>query len=190
MVGSLHYIWIIAVLKLINVNKRLQCLFFQTGLPHIESGQQALYNPTYIASQLNMEASYLSWEEIGSRVASSSYISSGMSMLSQPGMDLLTSSYASQCQHYYTMENQLFWKSWVKTFNHPSKYQVSYILPFMVLVHLVLSIHISGRTCLKSLQPYNSHFALLDRGFFVPIVKGLVRDFPVDCVLKGLHHCF
>ena len=79
-------------------------------------------------------------------------------------MDLLTSFHTTECQHYYTLEMPLpLGVFGLNTFNHPWKFQVSYMFPPPSLVPLVPS-HISVRTCQRLTQTFDSGGTMLDGG--------------------------
>ena len=116
------------------------------------------------------------------------------------GVDLFASLCTNQCQLYYTLEKPLPLGSLgLNAFNHPWKFQMSYIFPLPALIPLVLS---------KFLEEYvTNQFRLLilvapcwmeapqlptllivleDLSHWCPMVKDLITAVSVGKVLKGL----
>ena len=97
--------------------------------------------PAYIPTHLNVEADYLSWDQILlelhllPQVAQAAFHFWGL-----PEVDLLASSHSTHCQHYYTLESPLpLGDLELNAFNCPWKFQVGYVFPPPTLVPLVLS---------------------------------------------------
>ena len=97
--------------------------------------------PAYIPTHLNVEADYLSWDQLLPewhllpQVAHAAFCLWGL-----PEVDLLTSSHSTQCQHYYTLETPLpVGALGLNDFSNPWTFQVSYVFPPPALVPLVLS---------------------------------------------------
>ena len=90
--------------------------------------------PAYIPTHLNVEADYLSQDQLLlewhllPQVAEVAFCLWGL-----PEVDLVASSHSIQCQHYFTLETLL------NAFSHPWTFQVSYVFPSPALVSLVLS---------------------------------------------------
>ena len=144
LVRWLPCISITALQNFICVITVVQCLLsFQSGLPDIESNQQAQY---YSYSSIH---SYTS--QCGGQLSIPGSVASGVALLPQmtqaafqlwdlPEVDLLASSCTTQYQHYYTFETPLpLGALGLNAFNHPWKFQVSYVFPPLALVSLVLS---------------------------------------------------
>ena len=104
----------------------------------------------YIPTHLNVEADYLSWDQLLPEwhllphVAQAAFRLWGLSEV-----DLLASSHSTQCQHYFTLKTPLpLGALGLNAFSHPWKFQVSYVFPPLALVPLVLSNflaeHVSG----------------------------------------------
>ena len=97
--------------------------------------------PAYIPTHLNVEADFLSQDQLFPewhllpQVAQAAFCLWGL-----PEVDLLASSCSTQCQHYFTLETPLSLGALgLNAFNHPWKFQVSYVFPPPALVPLVLS---------------------------------------------------
>ena len=104
----------------------------------------------------------------------------------------------NQCQHHYTLDNQLPQETlWLKTFNHPSQFQLSLCLFSFCLSSSSLA-QVSGGTgrfrfliiTTTHLMETSWHLMVLnilkDIPHWCPIIIGLIRDVSVDWVLKGL----
>ena len=97
--------------------------------------------PAYIPTHLNVEADYLSWDQLLlewhllPQEAQVAFCLWGL-----PEVDLLASSHSTQCQHYFTLETPLpLGALGLNAFSHPWTFQVSYVFPPPALVPLVLS---------------------------------------------------
>ena len=117
---------------------RLVCCILNLARRHGTTHVQA-----YILTHLNVEDNYL----LQGRLVQECYLPSCVAQVmfqlsSQLELDLLTSPFTDQCQHYYTLGNPLPLGAALgfNTFNHPWIYQVCCTLPPSVLVSLVLSI--------------------------------------------------
>ena len=96
--------------------------------------------PAYIPTHLNVKANYLSWDwmlpewHLLPQVGQAAFCLWGLLEV-----DLLASSYTTQCQHDYTLESPLaLGLLGLNAFNHPWMFQVSYMFPLPALVPLVL----------------------------------------------------
>ena len=107
--------------------------------------------PAYLPTHLNVEANYLSWDQmllewhLLPQVAQAAVHLWGL-----PEVNLLVSSCSTQCQHYYTLESPLpLGALGLNAFNHPWTFQVSYVFPPPALFPLVLSMflaeHVKGQ---------------------------------------------
>ena len=157
--------------------------------------------PGYIPSHLNVEANYLSWNQmllkwhLLPQVAQAAFHLWGL-----PEVDLLASSHSTQCQHYYTLESPLpLVGLCLNAFNHPWMFQVSYVFPAPALVPLVLfkflAEHFKGQLrCLILVAPCWMEAPWLPTGLNMladisqwrPIIKVLIVDVSVGHVLKHL----
>ena len=97
--------------------------------------------PAYILTHLNVEADYLSWDQLLPEwhllpeMAQAAFC-----LWSLPEVDLLASSPPTQCQNYYTLETLLSLGALgLNAFSHPWIFQVSYAFPPPALISLVLS---------------------------------------------------
>ena len=126
---------------------------------HIESHQQAWYYsyssiytyPSQCERQLYTGGSLVPEWHLLLFIAQATF-----QLWGQPEVDLLTSSYTNQHQHYYTLENPLPLAALrFNTFRHPWTYQESYVFPPSALVPLVMSMllaeHVTGQFRLLSL---------------------------------------
>ena len=157
--------------------------------------------PVYIPTHLNMEANYLSqdqmlleWHPLP-QMAQAAFCLWGL-----PEVDLLASSHTTQCQHYYTLESPLLLGALcLNAFNHPWMFQVSCVFPPPGLVPLVLSKflveHVKGQLrhlilvapCwVKAPWLPTVHNMLADIPWQCPIIKDLIVDLSVGHVLKHL----
>ena len=159
--------------------------------------------PACIPAHLNVEADYLSWDQLLPewhflpQVAQAAFHLWGL-----PEVDLLASSCSTQCQHYFTLETPLPLGAWgLNAFSHPWTFKVSYVFPPPVLVPLVLSKflaeHVKGQLRLLILvvpcgmeAPWLPTVLnmLADVPWWCPIIKDLVMDVSVGQVLKGLQY--
>ena len=121
--------------------------------------------PAYIPTHLNVEADFLSWDQmlpewnLLPQVAQAAFHLWGL-----PEVIFLASSHSTQCQHYFTLETPLPVGALVlNAFSHPWNCQVSYVFPPLALVPLVLS-KFSSRTCQQSTQTFTSGGSMLDGG--------------------------
>ena len=157
--------------------------------------------PAYIPTHLNVEADYPSQDEVLlewhllPQMAQAAF-----HLWDLPEVDLLTSSWCTQCQHYNTMESSLpLGALGLNAFNHPWTFQISYIFPPPALVPLVLSKflaeHIKGQLrhlilvapCWMEAPWLPTVLSMLvDIPQWYPIIKDLVVDVFVGQVLKGL----
>ena len=124
--------------------------------------------PAYIPTHLNVEANYLSWDQmllewhLLPQVAQAAFHLWGL-----PEVDLLVSSHSTQCQQYYTLESTLslgalglnaFNHLWISGRLHVSSSSIS----------SSGSVHVSGRTCQRSTQTVDSGGTMLDVGTLAP----------------------
>ena len=155
--------------------------------------------PAYIPTHLIVEADYLPWDQmlpewhLLPQVAQAAF-----HLWHLPEVDPLASSSCTQCQHYYVLESPL-----------PLGALGVECLHWMFQVQLCVSsscisssssVQVSGRTCQRSVQTFDSGGTILDGGSLAPhssnmladiaqqcpIIKDLAMDFSVDQVLKGL----
>ena len=116
---------------------------FQTSLPHLNLANKhgITLILVYIHTHLNVEANYLSWGKlVPERHLLPCIAQSAFQHWGQLKEDLLASSFTSQCQHYYTLENALLLGSMgLSTFNHPWTHWMSYVFHPLALLPLVLS---------------------------------------------------
>ena len=79
----------------------------------------------YLPTHLNVEADYLSQGRLVPEWQLLLHTAEAAFQLwSQLEVDLLASSHATQCQHYYTLENPLpLTALWLNAFNHPRTLQ-------------------------------------------------------------------
>ena len=107
--------------------------------------------PAYIPTHLNVEADYLSRDQMLPEWHLLPQVAEGaFYLLGLPEVDLLASSCSTQCQHYHTLESSLLLGALgLNAFNHPWMFQVSYVFPSPALVPLVLSTflaeHVKGQ---------------------------------------------
>ena len=92
----------------------------------------------------------------------------------------MASSHTTHCQHYYTLETPLpLGALGLNAFNHPWKYQVSYVYPTPALVPLVLSKflgeYVIGQFRLDSVTPCWMEAPWL------PTVLNMLADVPWHC---------
>ena len=145
---------------------------------------------------------YLSWGWLVPEWHLLHIVQAAFQLWGQLEVDLLPSSHANQCQHYYIWENLLPRGSLVlNTSNHPWSYQVSFVFPTVALISN--SVHISAEhiTGQSRLLMYSCTFwieAVLlwtvinmfeDVLHWCPIVKDLIRDVQYTGYLRIYHHC-
>ena len=157
--------------------------------------------PAYIPTHLNMEADFLSRDQLLlewhllPQVAQTAFHLWGL-----PEVDLLASSCSTQFQHYFTLETPLpLGALELNAFSHPWNFQESYVFPPLALVPLVLAKflaeHLNGQLrhlllvapCWMEgpwLPTVLSMLADIPR--WCPIVKDLIADVSLGQVLKGL----
>ena len=125
--------------------------------------------PANIPTHLNMEADYLSWDQmlpewhLLPQVAQEAFCLWGL-----PEVDLLASSHSTQCQHYYILESPLpLGALGLNAFNHPwdisGKLCVS-----SSCISTSSSVQVSGRTCQRSTQTFDSGGTMLNGGSLAP----------------------
>ena len=157
----------------------------------------------YIPTHLNVEADYLSWDQmlpewhLLPQVAQATFHLWGL-----PDVDLLASSHSAQCQQYFTLETPLpLGALGLNAFSHPWKFQVSYMFPPPALVPLVLSKflaeHVKGQLrhlimvapCWMEAPWLPTVLNMLaDVPQQCPIVKDLAMDVSIGQTLKGLRY--
>ena len=157
--------------------------------------------PAYIPTHLNMEANYLSWDQMLPELHLLPQVAQAAFQLwGHPEVDLLASSHSIQCQHYYTSEFPLpLGALGLNAFNHLWMFQVRYVFPPPTLVPLVLSKflaeHVKGQLrCLILLAPCCVEAPwlptvlniLADVPQWCPIIKDPIMDVLVGQALKGL----
>ena len=158
--------------------------------------------PAYIPTHLNVEADFLSWDQLLlewhllPQVAEAAFHLWGL-----PEVDLLASSRSTQC-HYFTLETPLpLGALGLNAFSHPWTFQVSYVFPPLALVPLVLAKflaeHVNSQLrhlllvapCWMEAPGLSTVLSMLaDIPGQCPIVKDLVVDVSVGQVLKGLRY--
>ena len=142
--------------------------------------------PAYIPTHLNVEADFLSWDQLLlewhllPQVAQAAFHLWGF-----PEVDLLASSHPTQCQNYFTLETPLpLGALGLNSFSHPWNFQVSYLFP--PLVPLVLSKflveHVNGQL---------RHLLLMApcwmEALWLPTVLNMLEDVPQWCpIIKDL----
>ena len=145
LVRWLPCIWITALLRLYLCNQGGTVSAFLSRLAYqilnLTDKHGITLIPAYIPTHLNVEANYLSQDQmlpewhLLPQVAQAAFHLWGF-----PEVDLLASSHSTLCQHYYTMESPLpLGALELNAFNHPQMFQVSYMFPSPALVPLVLS---------------------------------------------------
>ena len=157
--------------------------------------------PAYIPIHLNMDADFLSWDQLLlewhllPHVAQAAFHLWGL-----PEVDLLASSRSTQCQHYFTLDTPLpLGALGLNAFSHPWTFQVSYVFPPPALVPLVLSMFLAehANSQLRHLllvapcwmeAPWLPTVLnmLAEVPWWWPIIKDLVVDVLVGQALKGL----
>ena len=123
------------------------------------------YNPTHF----NVGADYLShnwmlpeWHLLP-QVAQLAF-----QLLGLPEVDLLASSCTTQCQYYYNLESPLpLGALGLNAFNHPWMFQVSYVFS-PSSISSFKSAKVSGRTCQRSTQTFDSGGTMLDGSSLAP----------------------
>ena len=106
--------------------------------------------PAYIPTHLNVEANYLSWDQMLPewhlllQMAQAAFHLWGL-----PGVDLLESASSPQCQHYYTLESPLCVGALgLNAFNHPWMFQMSFVFTpsasFALVLSKFLAEHVKG----------------------------------------------
>ena len=157
--------------------------------------------PAYIPTHLNVEANCLSQDQmlpewhLLPQVAQAAFHLWGL-----PEVDLLASSYSTQCQHYYTLESPLpLGGLGLNAFNNPWMFQVGYVFPPPALVHLVLSKFLAENvkdqlrqlilvaSCWMEAPWFPTVLNMLaDIPWQCPIIKDLIMDVSVGHVVKGV----
>ena len=159
--------------------------------------------PAYIPTYHNVEADYLSWDQLLlewhllPQVAQAAFCLWGL-----PEVHLLAYSCSTQCQHYFTLETPLpLGVLGLNAFSHPWNFQVSYVFPPLALVPLVLSKflaeHVNGQLRhLILVAPCSMEAPWLPTVLnmlayvpqWCPIIKDLIVDALVGQALKGLQY--
>ena len=157
--------------------------------------------PAYIPTHLNVEANYLSQDQILPewhllpQMAQAAFHLWGL-----PEVDLLASSHSTECQYYYTLESPLPLEAvGLNAFKHPWIFQESYMFRPPALIPLVLSMflaeHVKGQLrhfilvapCQMEAPWLPTVLNIL--GYIpwqCPIIKYLIVDVSVGQVFKGL----
>ena len=143
--------------------------------------------PAYILTHLNVEANYLSpnqmppeWHLLP-QVAQAAFHLWGL-----PEVDLLEPSHSTQCQYYYTLKSLLPLGALVlNAFNHPWMFHVSYMFS-PALVPLVLS-----KFLVEYVKGQCRHLNLVApcwmEAFWLPTVLNMFTDIPWWCpIIKDL----
>ena len=96
--------------------------------------------PAYIPTHLNVEANYLSHNQLLLEWhLLPQVVQEAFHLWGLPEVDMLTCSHSTQYQHYYTLESPLpLGALGLNAFSHPWTFQVSYMFPSPALVPLVL----------------------------------------------------
>ena len=144
--------------------------------------------PAYIPTYLNVEANYLSQDQMLPEWHLLPQAAFNLWCL--PEVDLLAPSHSTQCQHYYSFGISTTsggpW-GWMPSTIH-GMFQVGYMFSPPALVPLVLS-QVSGRTCQRSTQTVDSGGTILDGGSLAPHSSQHVgRDSLVVPWHKRSHH--
>ena len=120
--------------------------------------------PVYVPTHLNVEANYLSWDQmlpewhLLPQVDQTAFHLWGL-----PKVDLLASSHSTQCQHYYTLESPLpLGALGLNAFNYSWTFQVSYVSSSYISSSS--SVYVSGRRCQRSNQMFNFGGTMFDGG--------------------------
>ena len=143
--------------------------------------------PAYIASHLNVEADYLSQDQMLPEWHLLPWVTQAAFCLwGLPEVDLLGSSHSTQCQHYDTLELPLpVGALGLNAFSHPWMFQVSYVFPPPALVPLVLSKflaeHIDGELRWLILM-----MPCWMEAPWLPTVLNTLADIPWQCLIKDL----
>ena len=140
--------------------------------------------PAYIPTHLNVEADFLSWDQMLLELHLLPQVAqAAFHLWALPEVDLLASSRSTQCQYYFTLETPLpLGALGLNAFSHPWKVQVSYVFPPLALVPLVLSKflaeHINGQL---------RHLLLVApcwmEASWLPTVLNMLADVPQQCSL-------
>ena len=144
-----------------------------------------------------MKADYVLWGRLVPEWHLTHIVQVVFQLWGQQEVDILASSHTIQCQDYYTLENLVpLGTLGLNAFNHPLMYEVRYIFPpLALLLSKLLAEHIIDQfrllilvgPCLMEAPWFPSVLTMLeDIPHECPIIKDLVRDVPVDWVLKGL----
>ena len=119
--------------------------------------------PAYIPTHLNVEADYLSWDELLSewhllpQVAQAAFCLWGL-----PEVDLLASSHSTQCQHYFTLKTPLPLGGLGVECLQPSLEISGKLCVSSSGSGPSCSVQVSGRTCQWSAQTFDSGGTMLD----------------------------
>ena len=147
--------------------------------------------PAYIPTHLNVEADYLSQDQLLpewhllTQVAYAAFHLWGL-----PEVDLLASSHSTQCQHYFTFETPLpLGALGLNAFRYPWTFQVSYMFPPPALVlSMFVTEHVNShlrQLILVALYWMEAAWLstvlnmLADVPWQCPIIKDLVMDVSV-----------
>ena len=153
--------------------------------------------PVYIPTHLNVEADYLlqgwlvpEWHLLLHRAQA------GFKLWGQAELELLASSHTNQYYHYYTLEIHSLWFDWFHQFlDIPGELCIS-----SSFISIPNPVHVSGRTCHRSVHTSKSSCTLLDGDSLAstvlniledmphrfPIIKDVIKNCWVGPVLKGL----
>ena len=132
---------------------------------HLTNKHGITHIPTYIPTHLNVEADYLSWDQLLPewhllpQVAHSAFCLWGL-----PEVDLLASSHSTQWQHYYTMETPLPLGGLGVECLQPSLDFSDKLCVSSSCSGSSRSVQVSGRTCQWSTQTFDSGGTILDGG--------------------------
>ena len=120
--------------------------------------------PAYIPTHLNVEANYLSQDRmlpewhLPLQLAQAAFCLWGL-----PEVDLLASSCTTQCQHYYTVETPISGGLGVECLQ-PSLVISGRLCVSSSCISSSSSVQVSGGTCQRSTQAFDSGGTMLDGG--------------------------
>ena len=125
--------------------------------------------PAYIPTHLNVEADYLSWDQMLlewhflPQMAQAAF-----HLWVFPEVDLLASSHSTQCQHYYILESPLPVGGLGVECLQPSLDVSGKLCVASSCISSSGSVQVSGRTCQRSAQMVDSGDIMLDGGSLAP----------------------
>ena len=144
--------------------------------------------PAYIPTHLNVEAKYLSQDQmLPEWHLLPQVVQAAFHLWGLPEVDLLASSHSTQCQYYYTLVSPLpLGALGLNAFNHPWMFQVRFVFPPLALVPLVLSKFLA-----EHVKVQLRHLILVascwNEAPLVPTVLHMLADVPQQCpIIKDL----